>query len=41
MLDFILDTIDSVTMTTIAFHLSLVTTIILLCLNIVHMLGGF
>ena len=41
MLDFILDTIDSVTMTDIAFHISLVLTITLLGANLVYMLGGF
>ena len=41
MLDFILDTIDQITMTDIAFHISLVVTIILLSINLVYMLGGF
>ena len=41
MLDFILDTIDKTTMTDIAYHLSLVITIVLLAANLVYMLGGF
>ena len=41
MLDFILDTIDQITMTDIAFNISLVATIVLLGINLVYILGGF